>query len=135
MANKTCTTMIGHMTRLSVSKSILRHSRHFSLEVPSNNRSEKSLNWLIKPNREKVESSTGTIEMDGVQEKPKSVSTAAHPAEVPDFERPKKGTFYHEKIILGYSAEQMCDLVGNVPKYKEFLPFCINSEVDLPSAS
>ncbi|RNA35935.1 coenzyme Q binding COQ10 A [Brachionus plicatilis] len=40
-----------------------------------------------------------------------------------------KGSFYHEKVILGYSREQMCDLVFDVRQYKEFLPFCIDSEI------
>lgn len=40
-----------------------------------------------------------------------------------------QGSFYHEKVILGYSREQMCDLVFDVKRYKEFLPFCIDSDV------
>jgi coenzyme Q-binding protein COQ10 len=39
------------------------------------------------------------------------------------------GVFYHEKIIIGYSSEQMCDMVFDVAKYKEFVPFCIGSEI------
>ena len=39
------------------------------------------------------------------------------------------GNFYHEKVVLGYSRQQMCDLVFDVSKYHEFVPFCINSEV------
>jgi coenzyme Q-binding protein COQ10 len=41
----------------------------------------------------------------------------------------KTGTFYYEKVIIGYSREQMCSLVSDVAKYKEFVPFCINSTV------
>lgn len=37
------------------------------------------------------------------------------------------GTFFHEKLIIGYSREQMCDLVFNVKNYKEFVPFCSDS--------
>jgi coenzyme Q-binding protein COQ10 len=39
------------------------------------------------------------------------------------------GNYYHEKVILGYSREQMCDLVFNVEKYKEFVPWCIDSHI------
>ncbi len=44
------------------------------------------------------------------------------------------GTYYHEKLLVGYSREQMCDLVYDVKRYKEFVPFCINSKilVDIP---
>jgi ribosome-associated toxin RatA of RatAB toxin-antitoxin module len=40
-----------------------------------------------------------------------------------------EGNTYHEKVVLGYSREQICDLVYDVAKYKEFVPFCINSEI------
>ena len=39
------------------------------------------------------------------------------------------GLFYNEKIVLGYSREQMCDMVFDVAKYKEFVPFCIDSKI------
>ena len=39
------------------------------------------------------------------------------------------GLFYNEKIVLGYSREQMCDMVFDVAKYKEFVPFCIDSKL------
>lgn len=39
------------------------------------------------------------------------------------------GTYYHEKIILGYSRSQMCNLVYDVAKYKEFVPFCVSSTI------
>lgn len=136
----------GHLPARFTKRTTMRTRmlvRHLSLDSPTNNnRQQKSLNWLIKPHRETVEASTGTIQMGTaesdeavaeVEQNSKAaratVTTRAQPTAVPDFERPKKGTFYHEKIILGYSAEQMCELVGNVPKYKEFLPFCINSEI------
>ena len=119
-------TMVLHMsTHVSqiVFKNGIRtsiHVRHLNLESPrESSQQQKSLNWLIKPDREKTET-TSTIQM-GVEEKLDIKPEMA--------EKTKKGTFYHEKIILGYSAEQMCDLVGNVAKYKEFLPFCINSEI------
>lgn len=41
----------------------------------------------------------------------------------------KDGTSYHEKIILGYSREQMCNLVFDVARYKEFVPFCVDSKI------
>ncbi len=45
------------------------------------------------------------------------------------------GTYYHERLLVGYSREQMCDMVYDVTKYKEFVPFCINSQilVDIPT--
>ncbi len=45
------------------------------------------------------------------------------------------GTFYHEKIVIGYSREQMCDLVYDVAKYKEFVPFCTRSTILLKQES
>lgn len=39
------------------------------------------------------------------------------------------GNLYHEKVLIGYSRQQMCDLVFDVASYRDFLPFCINSEV------
>lgn len=74
-----------------------------------NNESTKTLNWFIKPDREKENQSTA-IDLDN--------KSAAF-----------NGKFYHEKIILGYSREQMCDLVFNVQKYKDFVPFCVKSEI------
>lgn len=41
----------------------------------------------------------------------------------------RNGLSYSEKIVLGYSSEQLCDIVSDVSKYKEFLPFCTNSEI------
>lgn len=127
MASKNYT-MVFHMST-HVSQIVLKngmrtsiHVRHLNLESPrESSQQQKSLNWLIKPHREKTET-TSTIPMGAEEFKPESA------------DRTKKGTFYHEKIVLGYSAEQMCDLVGNVAKYKEFLPFCINSEI-LPDES
>lgn len=40
-----------------------------------------------------------------------------------------EGTSYREKLIIGYSREQMCDLVYDVAKYKEFVPFCTGSHI------
>src|SRR5690606_26795577 len=40
-----------------------------------------------------------------------------------------EGNFYHEKVVLGYSRQQMCDLVFDVDKYYQFVPFCIHSYV------
>ena len=37
--------------------------------------------------------------------------------------------YYYEKVVIGYSRQQMCDLVFDVDKYREFVPFCIDSEV------
>lgn len=98
-----------------------------------NNQTPKTLNWLIKPHREKTEPTSSQIDL-GVKEQASEKQAANNGFELSAAEeaervRAKKGTYYHEKIILGYSAEQMCDLVGNVQKYKEFLPFCINSEI------
>ena len=39
------------------------------------------------------------------------------------------GRSYHEKVIVGYSREQMCSLVYDVAKYEEFVPFCVSSRV------
>lgn len=104
----------------------LRHMSHSSRR--ENNQQPKSLNWLVRPDREKSEPKASTIEFGGAD---KSVvgSAVAKKLTTPEQSDFKNGTFYHEKIVLGYSAEQMCDLVGNVQKYKEFLPFCINSEL------
>lgn len=41
----------------------------------------------------------------------------------------KSGSSYSEKIVLGYSCEQLCDVVSDVAKYREFVPFCTNSEI------
>lgn len=76
--------------------------------------SSKSLNWLIQPQREKDESSSTVINF----EQDKSILKSKN-----------KGSYYHEKIVLGYSRNQMCDLVYDVAKYKEFIPFCINSRL------
>ena len=46
-----------------------------------------------------------------------------------------KGIYYHEKIIIGYSRQQMCDLVYNVAEYKEFVPFCVDSVILSDGAS
>lgn len=75
----------------------------------------KSLNWLIKPERERTDQTSSTIDINIEDDK-------SHVKE-------RQGTFYHEKIVLGYSREQMCEMVGNVSHYKEFVPFCINSEI------
>lgn len=67
--------------------------------------SSKTLNWLIQPNRER-DSSGG--------EENRSFY---------------KGHYYHEKLVLGYSRDQMCSLVADVANYKHFAPFCLNSEI------
>ena len=41
----------------------------------------------------------------------------------------RNGLSYSEKIVLGYSCEQLSDIVADVSKYREFLPFCTNSEI------
>ena len=43
------------------------------------------------------------------------------------------GNTFHEKVQLGYSREQMCALVFDVKNYSKFLPWCINSEILVPS--
>jgi len=43
------------------------------------------------------------------------------------------GNTFHEKILIGYSRDQMRNLVFDVAKYKEFLPFCIGSEIITPA--
>ena len=65
----------------------------------------KSLNWLIQANREK--------------------ESDPRPHDRSFF----GGHYYHEKVIMGYSREQMCNLVMNVADYKEFVPFCVNSRI------
>ena len=42
---------------------------------------------------------------------------------------PNDGTYFHEKLIIGYSREQMCDLVYDVKNYKSFVPFCADSDI------
>lgn len=39
------------------------------------------------------------------------------------------GLTYREKLIIGYSREQMCNMVYDVAKYKEFVPFCTGSTI------
>jgi ribosome-associated toxin RatA of RatAB toxin-antitoxin module len=77
--------------------------------VKNNESTSKTLNWIIKPYREK-ENRSSAIHLDNTSVK-------------------KGGRFYHEKIILGYSRQQMCDLVFDVAKYQEFVPFCLHSEI------
>lgn len=107
-----------------VNTALLKRSRSLtSLIRNESSSSQKSLNWLIQPHREKCEPSSSTIEMGGRVNQIENDENNM-------LDRPtRNGTYYHEKIILGYSAEEMCDLVGNVAKYKEFLPFCLNSEI------
>jgi ribosome-associated toxin RatA of RatAB toxin-antitoxin module len=99
---------VRHISSISLTSSRLFTKKYIKLNIISKyNESTKSLNWLIKPFREQDQQNS-TIDLD---------------------EKSKGGRFYHEKIILGHSREQMCDLVFNVTKYKEFVPFCINSEI------
>jgi len=52
-----------------------------------------------------------------------------HDGETPDENLKRSGISYHERIVLGYSSQQLCDIVADVSKYKEFVPFCTNSEI------
>ncbi len=52
-----------------------------------------------------------------------------HDGETPDENLKRSGISYHERIVLGYSSQQLCDIVADVGKYKEFVPFCTNSEI------
>ena len=45
----------------------------------------------------------------------------------------RNGISYNEQIVLGYTSEQLCNIVSDVSKYKEFVPFCTNSEILTPS--
>jgi coenzyme Q-binding protein COQ10 len=44
--------------------------------------------------------------------------------------------FHREKKVIGYTRESMFEIVNDVASYREFLPFCLNSEIiqkDIPS--
>lgn len=99
---------VRHISSISLTSSRLFTKKYIKINIISKyNESTKSLNWLIKPFREKDQTNS-SIDLE---------------------EKSKGGRFYHEKIILGHSREQMCDLVFNVSKYKEFVPFCVHSEI------
>lgn len=78
------------------------------------NESTKSVNWMFQQPFKEERVSYGKYNFKSDNSILKSTA---------------KGSFYHEKVILGYSREQMCDLVFDVRRYKEFLPFCIDSEI------
>lgn len=79
----------------------------------------KSLNMFIQSAKDKVSTNTKlNIQMPNDEESIYS-----------KLRNQTTGNYYHEKVILGYSREQMCDLVFNVEKYKEFVPWCIDSYI------
>ncbi len=45
------------------------------------------------------------------------------------------GNTYYEKVLIGYSRDQMCSLVFDVKNYSKFVPWCVNSEILVPSPS
>jgi len=45
------------------------------------------------------------------------------------------GNTFHEKVLIGYSRNQMCSLVFDVKNYSKFIPWCINSEILIPAPS
>jgi coenzyme Q-binding protein COQ10 len=45
------------------------------------------------------------------------------------------GNTFHEKVLIGYSRDQMCSLVFDVKNYSKFLPWCLNSEIIVPTPS
>lgn len=55
--------------------------------------------------------------------------------ETSDEKLKRSGISYNEKIVIGYSCQQLCDIVADVGKYKEFVPFCTNSQVLFDSAN
>ena len=77
----------------------------FYIQSARESSTTKSLNWLIHANREK-------------ESEPRLNDRSFF-----------NGHYYHEKVIMGYSREQMCNLVMNVADYKEFVPFCVNSRI------
>jgi len=79
----------------------------------------KSLNFFIQSTKDNVSTNTKlNIQMPNDEESIYS-----------KLRNQTSGNYYHEKVILGYSREQMCDLVFNVEKYKEFVPWCIDSHI------
>ena len=98
---------------------ILKRNYTFKLiqKQQAKSESSKTLNWLTQPQREK-----------DVSNDSKNIDLFKSTSEYMPFKN-SNGSYYHEKVILGFSREQMCDLVFNVSKYKEFVPFCANSEI------
>lgn len=94
---------------------LLRPNRYIFFLI-KRNESSKSLNLIFQQPQTKKESYS--YDKFDFNKQGKSILKSS-----------AKGSFYHEKVILGYSREQMCDLVFDVKRYKEFLPFCIDSEV------
>lgn len=42
---------------------------------------------------------------------------------------------HHEKRVLPYTSEQLFDLVMDIEKYPEFLPWCLSSRINTKSKS
>ena len=38
-------------------------------------------------------------------------------------------TFHHEKRIVPYTPDQLFELVADVRKYPEFLPWCVSTNI------
>ncbi|CAF0780430.1 unnamed protein product [Brachionus calyciflorus] len=115
-------------SRLLLFKIILKNDKR-SLSLLQKN--EKNLSQLIQ---KRYESSSKTLDYLLNQSNPKEDDNVKigqinfkHGKTI--LKATAKGSFYHEKVLLGYSREQMCDLVYDVKRYKEFLPFCLDSKL------